>query len=73
MADRYGGKWIFGGSVLALSLISLLTPAAARIHLGVFLLLRILAGFSAGFVFPAMHALNARWSIHPGTVLSSSR
>ena len=62
MADRYGGKWIFGGSILALSVTSLLMPAAARIHLGVFLLLRILAGFSAGFVFPAMQALNARWS-----------
>jgi len=39
-----------------------LTPAAARIHLGVFMLLRVLSGLSAGFLFPAVHALIARWS-----------
>ena len=45
-----------------LSVISLLSPAAARLHLAVFLLLRLLAGFGAGAVFPATHALIARWS-----------
>jgi len=62
LADRFGGRWPFGVSVLGSSVISLLTPAAARLHLGVFLLLRILSGFSAGFELPALHALVARWS-----------
>ena len=62
MADRFGGKWPFGVSVLGPSVISLLTPAAARLHLGVFLLLRVLAGLFAGFELPAVQALVARWS-----------
>jgi len=37
-------------------------PVAARLHLAAFLLLRLLAGFAAGAVFPATHALTARWS-----------
>jgi len=62
VADRFGGKWPFGVSVLASSVISLWTPAAARLHLGVLMLLRVLSGLGAGFEFPAMHALIARWS-----------
>jgi len=62
VADRFGGKWPFGVSVLGSSVISLLTPAAARLHFGVFVLLRVLSGLGAGFEFPAMHALTARWS-----------
>ena len=41
---------------------SLLTPAAARLHFGVFVLLRVLAGLCAGFEMPALHALVARWT-----------
>jgi len=62
MADRFGGKWPFGVSVLGSSVISLLTPSAARLHFGVLMLLRVLSGLGAGFEFPAMHALIARWS-----------
>jgi len=62
LADRFGGKWPFGIAVLLSSVISLFTPAAARLHFGVFMLLRVLTGFCAGFQFPAMHALIARWS-----------
>ena len=62
MADRFGGKWLFGGSILLSSVISLLTPAAARLHLGFFLFLRILSGLGEGALLPALHALIARWS-----------
>ena len=62
LADRYGGKRLFGGSILISSVISLLTPVAARAHFGVLLLLRVLVGLCEGFLFPAVHALIARWS-----------
>ena len=62
MADRFGGKWIFGVSILGSSVMSLLSPAAARVHYSAFVLLRILSGLSAGFIMPSRHALVARWS-----------
>ena len=63
MADRFGGKWFFGGSILLSSVISLLTPAAARLHIGFILLLRVLSGIGGGATFPALHSLIAQWSI----------
>ena len=48
MADRFGGKWLFGGSVLLSSVVALLTPAAARIHIVLLIILRILSGLGEG-------------------------
>jgi len=62
LADRYGGKRLFGGCILISSVISLLTPVAARAHFGVLLFLRVVLGLCEGFLFPAVHALIARWS-----------
>jgi len=62
-ADRFGGKWLVGGSILLSSVVSLLTPAAARIHIGLLITLRILSGLGEGVMQPAMQALIARWSI----------
>jgi len=54
---------LFGGSILLSSVTSLLTPAAARLHIGFLLFLRVLSGLGSGAMFPALHALIARWSI----------
>jgi len=62
LADRYGGKRLFGGCIFISSVISLLTPLAARAHFGILLFLRVLLGFCDGFLYPAVHALIARWS-----------
>jgi len=62
MADRFGGKWLFGGCILVSSVISLLTPAAARIHIVFLIILRVLSGLGEGVMFPALYALIARWS-----------
>ena len=62
MADRFGGKWLYGGCVLLSSVITLVTPAAARIHIGVLIVLRVLSGLGEGVMMPASHALIARWS-----------
>jgi len=62
MADRFGGKWLFGGSVLLSSVVALLTPSAARIHIDVLIILRVLSGLGEGVVMPAIYAMVARWS-----------
>jgi len=62
LADRFGGKRLFGGCILLSSVISLLSPVAARAHLGVFVMLRVISGLGNGVLFPALHALIARWS-----------
>ena len=70
MADRFGGRLLFGGGVLLSSVISLLTPAAARLHLSVFVLLRVLSGLGNGVLYPAVHALVVRWSAPKHRTLS---
>ena len=43
-------------------MISLVTPAAARIHVGLLIALRVLSGLGEGVMRPAIQALIARWS-----------
>jgi len=42
--------------------IALLTPSAARIHIVLLIILRILSGLGEGALVPATHAMIARWS-----------
>ena len=62
LADRFGGKWLFGGCVLLSSVITVLSPAAAEIHIDVFITLRVLSGLGEGVLLPAAQAMIVRWS-----------
>ena len=62
LADRFGGKWLFGGCVLLSSVITVLSPAAAEIHIDVFITLRVLSGLGEGVMLPAAQAMIVRWS-----------
>jgi len=62
LADRYGGKWLFGGCILLSSVTSLLTPTAARIHIVLLVILRVLSGLGEGVMLPSINAMIARWS-----------
>lgn len=44
MADRLGGKWLLGGSILGTALLTLFSPLAARLHYGAFIACRALEG-----------------------------
>jgi len=61
MAERFGAKWIFGGSILISAILSLLGPVAARTHYILFFCTRIGQGLTGGVAFPCMNALIARW------------
>jgi len=62
MADRFGGKWLFGGCIFLSSVVALLTPAAAAVHIGFLIMLRVLSGLGEGVMMPAAQAMVARWS-----------
>jgi len=62
MSDRIGGRWLFGGGILGCAALTLLTPAAAHLHVAAVIGLRILEGAFEGFMFPATHALLSKWT-----------
>jgi ACS family sodium-dependent inorganic phosphate cotransporter-like MFS transporter 5 len=61
LSERFGAKWIFGGSILITAILSLLGPVAARTHYILFIATRIGQGLAEGVVFPCMNAMIARW------------
>ena len=62
LAEVLGGKWLFGLGVLVTSVLTVLTPLAARTNLILFLVVRVVEGLGEGVTFPAMLAMIARWS-----------
>lgn len=44
LAERFGAKWIFGIGLLMSAILTLLTPIAARTHVGLLIFIRILIG-----------------------------
>jgi len=61
LAERVGGKILFGGGVLVSAGLTLLSPVAARCSPYMLIGLRVLAGVGEGVTFPSMHALLSRW------------
>ena len=61
MAERIGGKTLFGGGVLVTAVLTLLTPVAARCSVYLLIALRVLEGIGEGVTIPSMHALLSCW------------
>jgi len=61
LAERIGGKILFGGGVFVTAGLSLLTPVAARWSVYLLIGLRVLEGIAQGGSLPSMHALLSRW------------
>ncbi|KAH7955071.1 hypothetical protein HPB49_024354 [Dermacentor silvarum] len=62
LADRFGAKRLLGAGILVTSLLTLLTPFAARISPVALMVLRFGEGISEGVVFPSSLALLSHWS-----------
>lgn len=62
LADRYGGRKVFGMCILLSSIMTLLHPVLSRVSGYLTLVLRILTGFVSGPFFPSMHSLWGRWA-----------
>jgi len=61
LAERIGGKILFGGGILVTAGLSLLTPVAARCSVYVLIGLRVLEGVGEGVTIPSVYALLSRW------------
>jgi ACS family sodium-dependent inorganic phosphate cotransporter len=48
LADKFGGKWVFGAGALGWSIFTLLTPLAAKTHFGLLIAVRVLLGVAEG-------------------------
>jgi len=70
LADRVGGRWLFGGGILGCAALTLFTSAVAHVHIAAVIVLRMLEGMSEGFMFPATHALLSRWTPQSQTTRS---
>ncbi|ROT65206.1 hypothetical protein C7M84_016844 [Penaeus vannamei] len=61
LAETYGSKVVLGTSAFIGSLLTLLTPVAARTHYIALIVLRVAMGLAQGVSYPSMHAMVARW------------
>jgi ACS family sodium-dependent inorganic phosphate cotransporter len=61
MSERFGAKWIFGGCIFTASILTLLTPVAARIDYRLLIAIRVLTGMASGGAFPSAAALWGKW------------
>ncbi|KAG5896952.1 hypothetical protein JTB14_024799 [Gonioctena quinquepunctata] len=61
MAEIVGARRIFGGGMLAASLLTILTPAACYLNIYVIIILRALMGFFLGATMPAIPPIATKW------------
>jgi ACS family sodium-dependent inorganic phosphate cotransporter len=61
LADRFGGKRVLSYSVLAWSIFTLLTPAAATFSIAVLIVTRIALGVGEAGTYPSIYDLFGRW------------
>ncbi|CAF1352641.1 unnamed protein product [Adineta ricciae] len=61
LAEKFGAKWIFGGSILVSSILTLLTPLAARVDYRLLVAIRVIIGMASGPAFPSAAALWGQW------------
>ncbi|CAB4053966.1 SLC17A5 [Lepeophtheirus salmonis] len=61
LAEKYGGKWLFGLGTLSTAILTILTPLAASLGITALVVLRIIEGLAERVTFPVMHALISKW------------
>ena len=62
MAERYGGKWVFGCAVAMCSILNFILPTMT-VYFGfsAIMTIRVIQGFIQGPMVPAMISLSAMW------------
>ncbi|CAL8075243.1 unnamed protein product [Orchesella dallaii] len=62
ISQKYGGKWPLGLGIFITAVFALLTPIAARTHVSLLIIARIVQGLGEGLCTPAMHNLLGNWA-----------
>ncbi|ESO88514.1 hypothetical protein LOTGIDRAFT_126078 [Lottia gigantea] len=62
LANRYGGKYFFGGGIFITAVLSLLTPLFVTWSVYLLISIRVLQGFCEGVTYPAIHAIWSKWA-----------
>ncbi|XP_043801699.1 sialin-like [Apis laboriosa] len=61
LAEKYGGSRVVAFATLIPAVLNLLMPWVSDIHYGLVFVLRFLMGFFGAAIYPALHAMIARW------------
>ncbi|XP_028142913.1 sialin-like isoform X2 [Diabrotica virgifera virgifera] len=62
VASRIGGAKVFGIGIAVTSLLTIITPIAAKFNVYLFIVVRALEGFFEGTTYPACNAFYAKWA-----------
>nr|XP_022328030.1 sialin-like [Crassostrea virginica]XP_022328031.1 sialin-like [Crassostrea virginica] len=62
LANRFGGKFLFGGGVFITAVLTILTPFCAQQNIALLVTVRVLEGLCEGVTYPSVHAIWAKWA-----------
>ncbi|XP_029632985.1 sialin [Octopus sinensis] len=62
LADKFGGKRVFGTALMLAGILTILHPAVTRVSGYLTLAIRICTGLVSGPLFPSMHSIWGRWA-----------
>ncbi|XP_064597743.1 sialin-like [Liolophura sinensis] len=62
LADKFGGKWLYGVGILTTSVLTIFTPLAARTSPYLLIGIRVLEGIAEGVTYPAMYSMWSKWA-----------
>ncbi|XP_063878516.1 sialin-like isoform X2 [Scylla paramamosain] len=61
LADRFGGRLIYGAGVTLTAFLTIISPSAARYSTNAFILVRVLEGMTEGVTYPATNVMISHW------------
>ncbi|KAH0616781.1 hypothetical protein JD844_028168 [Phrynosoma platyrhinos] len=62
IANKLAANRVFGAAIFLTSTLNMLIPAAARVHYGCVMFVRILQGLVEGVTYPACHGMWSKWA-----------
>ncbi|OWF47304.1 Sialin [Mizuhopecten yessoensis] len=61
LAEKIGGKRLFGYGILITAILSLLTPVSAKVGTWAVVIVRVMMGLAEGVTIPALSSMQGKW------------